>query len=238
MVVIYRHSIKNRSIFIKKDRNKYTIVFRHSADTFDKVLDVVSSYAIHSKRFKNSNINGYTRVTKLCIETDDNPKPEDLYKILRERSKNKATVHLISMNMENVDDILVCKYIERIHPGMTSLFVRGDIIENVLESGYRSEGVYFFDGKDIVNQYTGYDDYGTPPLDFNVISEFPLNYWVDCNIQSRYVDGESKFYWHCDLYCYTAIDLKVLGLQENISNNPNHIKYEFCFNGQIYLLVN
>lgn len=56
---------------------------------------------------------------------------------------------------------------------------RGDFVVDVNNSqyGYRSSGVYFFDGRKLVSQDTDYDDYGTVPGEFMLISEFPPGYW-------------------------------------------------------------
>lgn len=56
---------------------------------------------------------------------------------------------------------------------------RGDIIKNSNYS-YRNEGVYIFDGENIINlDYYFIDDYGCVPKQFLSIEEFCPKYWSD-----------------------------------------------------------
>jgi hypothetical protein len=63
--------------------------------------------------------------------------------------------------------------------GKTFDLVRGDIIINTsdINYGYRTCGMYFFDGKTIIKPCTEYDDYGTVPMEFKLLTEFPPGYW-------------------------------------------------------------
>lgn len=121
-----------------------------------------------------------------------------------------ATVHLFKgselkdYNQENVPtkDQLNDRY-----PGFTNKLNRGDILENVDVSGYRSEGVYMWNGKEIIRQNTEYDDYGSPSKEFKVITQFPPDYWStprssqsNLIIDNSYVgtDFNGRFYWHIE----------------------------------------
>ena len=56
---------------------------------------------------------------------------------------------------------------------------RGDIIFDTDDCnyGYRSAGMYFFDGVRILPPCSEYDDYGLVPTEFPLIVEFPPGYW-------------------------------------------------------------
>ena len=118
---------------------------------------------------------------------------------------NFATVHLFrgsDLKNYNTDQVPTKEQIDNSYQGFTTKLRRGDILENVDDSGYRSEGVYMWNGTDIIRQNTEYDDYGSPAKEFKVITQFPPNYW-ERPYSSRYVDNsyvpdvrDSKFYWH------------------------------------------
>jgi hypothetical protein len=76
---------------------------------------------------------------------------------------------------------------------------RGDVVENV-NCGYRNNGVGIYDGyKCYLSSFP--DDYGTVPVEFNVIFEFPILYWseriehneyVPLKLLGRYLDQSVK----------------------------------------------
>lgn len=101
--------------------------------------------------------------------------------------------------------------IEDVYPGITEKVKRGDIFEDVDGSGYRSMGVFFFDGHKTIRQGHYYDDYGYPPDEFKLIIEFPPGYWDVQNLivnddyekpsrVNRVAVGsmilDTPFYWH------------------------------------------
>jgi hypothetical protein len=67
---------------------------------------------------------------------------------------------------------------------------RGDIIVDKSASGYgyRSCGMYFFNGRLMIDQCREYDDYGTLPREFGIITEFPPGYW-DLSDNKMYGDS-------------------------------------------------
>ena len=73
---------------------------------------------------------------------------------------------------------------------------RGDMVVMESESGYRSQGLYFFDGKQLINQDRSYDDYGTVPEEFRTVEEFPPGYWDLANYEEKIdvVDFSAKKY--------------------------------------------
>ena len=147
---------------------------------------------------------------------------------------SRATIHLISSSETgygNDGDLerrsLSIKKLESAYPGLTKMMKRGDIIEDIDQSGYRSEGVYLFDGKNVVEQNDEYDDYGSPPEDFKIITEFQPGHWDQpLEVNDKYVSGNSEFYWHSeDLPC--AIDPIESGLRDAIKNNLQRENEEY-----------
>jgi hypothetical protein len=168
---------------------------------------------------------------------------------------NKATVHLFSArkigyNARCCDGPPSIESIESTYPGFTAMMKRGDIIENVDEPDYRSSTIYFFDGIKIIRKDTSTtDDYGSPPLEFELITEFPPGYW-DC---SYYSDSDSKlyinnhfepnsksdFYWHSEC-AWSPIDLRKLGIQGcELTENEDDTYYYcvFIHNATTYFLI-
>jgi hypothetical protein len=139
---------------------------------------------------------------------------------------NKATVHLVALGkLSEHCHIPSNDYLNRKYPGITNAMRRGDIIENVTESGYRSQGVYMWDGKKVIEQNTSWDDYGSPSEEFKVVTEFPPGYWDktmgELKTQSGLnikkwcrIEADSQFYWHSD-YPPVALDAKKLDLDKS-----------------------
>ncbi len=118
---------------------------------------------------------------------------------------NFATLHLFrgsDLKDYNSDQVPLKDQLNNAYPGFTAKLKRGDILENVEYSGYRSDGIYMWNGNDIIRQNTEYDDYGSPAKEFKVITQFPPNYWErpysTKNVDNSYVPdvSQSKFYWH------------------------------------------
>jgi len=140
--------------------------------------------------------------------------------------KDKATIHLISGRKifgEEYDENEDLHYkpipidlIEKTYPGITKTMKRGDIIENIDESGYRSNGVFFFDGKKVIGQYYELDDYGSPPQTFYLITEFPPSYWDQdygervLKVNDAFQEGKSVFAWHSPEGTFSPLDLEKL----------------------------
>ena len=107
---------------------------------------------------------------------------------------------------------------------------RGDIIENIDECGYRSGGVYFYDGEKIITQYYDYDAYGTPPYNFKICTEFYPGYWDygyndDRLKRINYENQEYDHpYWHSGSSTFTTMEYDLLKNQL-INQSKYHIKY-------------
>ena len=80
----------------------------------------------------------------------------------------------------------------------------GDLIENVAQSGYRTEGVYILKNKKnklIISELdTVYDDYGHVGKDFSLGPSFPVGYWTfafekGTQISINEEDLESRAHW-------------------------------------------
>ena len=104
-------------------------------------------------------------------------------------------------NILHIDDI------KEKYPDLVPMMKRGDLIENICESGYRSQGIYCFDGTDIVCQDQRHDNYGTPSSSFRLINEFPPGYWDNPKVNDKLEPiHESQFYWHSD-HTYSKINV-------------------------------
>jgi hypothetical protein len=121
-----------------------------------------------------------------------------------------ATVHLFQgseLKNYNQEDVPTKDQLNDRYPDFTNKLKRGDMLENIDISGYRSIGVYMWNGKEIIPQNTEYDDYGSPAKEFKVITQFPPDYWstprssqANLKVNNSYVgsDCNSGFYWHID----------------------------------------
>lgn len=54
---------------------------------------------------------------------------------------------------------------------------RGDLVHIEGVIGYRNSGVFAFDGTTIIDLDSDYNEYGTVPKQFQVITEFPIDYF-------------------------------------------------------------
>jgi len=125
--------------------------------------------------------------------------------------KDRAIVLLVEIHdlhsrntPEKVENAL-----ENLYPNFKRFLRRGDIVEISNISGYRTMGIWMYDGEKITSLNHEVDGYGTPSKEFLVFKEFPPDYW-DCifvddfdnmerqlNINNIYCPKkESKFYWH------------------------------------------
>jgi len=170
-----------------------------------------------------------------------------------DESSEKATVYLISGKKiakaaksstcedgyrYDIDDI------ERVYPGIKEMVKRGDIFEDIDESGYRSEGVFLYDGQKTIEQGRDFDDYGYPPDELKLIIEFPPGYWDVNNLiindtfeKSRRKRPESagtiilspSFYWHADSVS-SFLYFDELGISRDITTSKVSFTYPRIYN--------
>lgn len=136
------------------------------------------------------------------------------------------------------------KRLEKKYPGITKKMKRGDIIENLSQSGYRSQGVYFWDGTDVIDQCYEFDDYGSVSKEFLAITEFHPHYWDNdkMEVNNDYEEGSSQFCWHID---ETVVYLDLTEINGAFDMPVATKKYEgiteyalkFTHNSEEYLLV-
>lgn len=150
----------------------------------------------------------------------------------------RATIHLVDINGYKGE--INIRFLEAIHPGIIEELKRGDIIEDISNSGHYCKGIYMFDGYEVVDLYTEYDEVGSPPPIFGCITEFPLDYWSWVDIEDpdrelstnkKYVGNiyTSKFYWHSNepsLQLYGEPFDLLNKIKNNMSYN-NIIKFEY-----------
>lgn len=133
-------------------------------------------------------------------------------------------------NGEKTNKFLTIDMLEEKYEGISKKLKRGDLIENLYESGYRSQGVYCFDGIDIVGQNFNVDDYGTPSSSFKLIKEFPPGYWDEPIVNNNYEEGDTRFYWHLN-EAYTCINLNEYDCHKEKEN-----EISFTYNNKRYLV--
>lgn len=153
--------------------------------------------------------------------------------------ETRCVIHLISMDPEDYEDVItgdtVTEFITDQHMTLWKMMKRGDLIENICESGYRSQGRYIVDtehsqpdhvkliknGLIVRDLYTEYDDYGSIPPHFCTITEFPPNYFEQENIVTNFLlcpNSTASSYWHSD-NSPVAFDKKRLKLDRLTSDN-------------------
>jgi hypothetical protein len=138
---------------------------------------------------------------------------------IRKKSQNPKSISKPRENMRMLDKAIVfltyfpneeeitVDDINQKYPEMINKMKRGDLVENAFESGYRSQGIYGYDGSELVDLETDYDPYGTPPNEFKLIEEFPPGYWDDPIQNNEFEPNiDSQFYWHSE-YGLSKINL-------------------------------
>lgn len=80
--------------------------------------------------------------------------------------------HAFSHNFGSPDDqALSLAILEYKYPDIRLFLRRGDILEDIFNSGYRSNGICFWDGDNVIDQNYDYDDNGSAPAQFLVFGQ-------------------------------------------------------------------
>ena len=134
-----------------------------------------------------------------------------------------ATVHLIDTSTitgdlaldqdDYADEALQLRRLKLLRtyfPFVVGKLRNGDIIEDVSESGYRSQGIVMYYKKNktekLINARSNVDDYGAPSMKFELF-DFPGGYWDKMYSDTKHKLNinfdvanplESKFYWRAD----------------------------------------
>jgi hypothetical protein len=107
-----------------------------------------------------------------------------------------ATVHLVNLLSNDILDVTI-DFLKMEFPYLIGRLRHGDIVENVNESGYRSDGVvmYYNDGllEKLVKLNRKYDAhrfefYGSPSEEFELL-DFPGGYWNKPNLNRNFQLG-------------------------------------------------
>jgi hypothetical protein len=162
----------------------------------EKIVDKMSKWYWRIKQVHDDRKMRYKKkgATIHLVRMSDFKKLHPAYTIYPSYQRDKVT------NEEIQDRVINISLFERVYPGLVEMMDRGDAVEFIDVSGYRSNGVLFFDGKKLIEQYRYFDDYGSPPIEFGVLTEFPPGYYDKPNmrVNNKYVNqkDKSKFYWH------------------------------------------
>ena len=115
----------------------------------------------------------------------------------------------------------------------------GDLVENVAESGYRTEGVYILKMKKkklvISPLDDDYDPYGHVGNDFTLGPEFPVGYWSfafekGAQISITGDNLESKASWHNDTEQGEPVDKKTINsIKQNQVKKSNNNDIDVTF---------
>ena len=103
---------------------------------------------------------------------------------------------------------LIIEDVKLHYPELVKKMKRGDLLENRPETGHRTQGLYCYDGEDLIALCYDYDDYGIPSSDFKLIIEFEPGYWNTDNIEvNEEYHKDPQTYWYYSENIYSPIDL-------------------------------
>lgn len=162
------------------------------------------------------------------------------------RLDGHARVHHVSDGVSrNSEEYEPCLTDEELADGLTYLRLqnadlrRGDIIVFDELTGYRSDGLAFFDGEQIIHPEDEPDDYGTIPRQFQVITNgVPIDYWHGAGDASNLFDWHNNYVWfdHRDVVdqCLTNIQY------QRLQNQPTEkwaVQTHFNYESRPYRIV-
>ena len=121
------------------------------------------------------------------------------------------------------------------YPTIAALIKRGDIIEDCEKSGYgtRSDGVYFYDGANIIFRDCSIDPYGSVPKTFKAVSEFPPDYWDKPKyVVDNWLDEcRQQFTWHTGDATFSQLNLNEF--EWEFGENPESNSKSELFDGHV-----
>ena len=119
---------------------------------------------------------------------------------------------------------------------------KGDLIENIYESGYRTEGVYIIDSKfnndknQTFYKYVNildydYNDYGSISRKFLCFSDFEADHFIRANFKNAS--------WHTNTIGVSTLDIKntmngVINKKELFYNNSDILVYKYNKNKYLF----
>lgn len=164
----------------------------------------------------------YQTINKSCYDCFSSRKS-----LFFNKTTNVCVVHLIDINLNEYTD--ECLEITNAYPHLIPLMKRGDIIENIRDSGYGADGLYFYNGHKIIYMYRDLDVFGTPPKEFRIITGFDILYWYPQNtITNNLFVGESfnsKFFWYNDC-TYHFISSEQFDLKNKVVKQLKYVTVE------------
>lgn len=165
--------------------------------------------------------------------------------------ESKCVLHLIDMSLYDSysrdsdydeDNMYEPNQINRMisdqHIELWGMMKRGDLVEDISRSGYRSAGRYIVDedsdsektdplsivrhGLIVKNLSFEFDEYGTILPNMYTITEFPVGYFDNIVVNNYICSNEqSSSYWHCEL-SPICLDTKKLKLDKLTKDNIFH----------------
>ena len=167
-------------------------------------------------------IKGFPRVEGHC-------KSHDLSSIIDDEYKD-----LLEDDMEDLNPIkrdILDKLLDKMCNFNFDL-IKGDLIAISGFDDYRNDGIYIFDGCQIIGLDYKIDDYGSLPNEFTVINNgVPVNYWYDIG-NEEYTKGIS----HNNIVYFDHSSVKDQCLA-NISDSDGHLKTHFKYDDKVYTIV-
>lgn len=133
--------------------------------TYPKLVNIVNKYDLINK----AKMKGFPRKDGHCHVHDVKQIFSDLSLNTDKSVKDASDIirknpNILSMLLDRLNDIDL---------------VRGDLILLAGEYNYRNEGIYIFNGCDIIGLDYDINDYGSIPKEFHIINDgVPLDYWV------------------------------------------------------------
>lgn len=164
----------------------------------------------------------------------------------KEKINNFCTMYICKFE-SNFDSNQWLKELYSINPVLFEKIKNGDLLENVNESGYRSNGVYIFNkikNKLIILSLSKYpDDYGSIPEIFEVITEFKNPYyWHNENNYINHVDFTNsnlccESCWHNNYVPINLDKIKVENINEDdylyLLNNTETFLHDYSIHNRI-----